>query len=134
MPGQTSRAGAAGRGALWHDRHVINIVTQQKRKYTMKKKNAKSTSRRSAKSKAMESKEAREMRKSIEEMEGELVELDRDIVEARKGDRGDMSAVALDNFLQMRRDMVEMIESNKDLYKTLLESEELARRLERKYA
>ena len=100
----------------------------------MKKKNAKSTLRLSAKSKAIESKEAREMRESIEEMEGELAELDRDIEEARKGDKGEMSAVALENFLQMRRDMVEMIESNKDLYKTLLESEELARRLERKYA
>jgi Zn-dependent M32 family carboxypeptidase len=97
-------------------------------------KNAKSTSRRSARPKAMESKEAREMRESIEEMEGELAELDRDIEEARKSDKGEMSAVALENFLQMRRDMVEMIESNKDLYKTLLESEELARRLERKYA
>lgn len=100
----------------------------------MKKKNEKSTSRRSAKPKAVESKEAREMRKSIEEMEGELAELDRDIAEARKDDKGEMNAVALENFLQMRRDMVEMIESNKELYKTLLESEELARRLERKYA
>ena len=100
----------------------------------MKKKNAKSTLRLSAKSKAIESKEAREMRESIEEMEGELAELDRDIAEARKDDKGEMNAVALENFLQMRRDMVEMIESNKDLHKTLLESEELARRLERKYA
>ena len=100
----------------------------------MKKKNAKCGSRRSDKPEAAESEEAREMRKSIEEMEGELAELDRDIAEARKDDKGKMSAVALENFLQMRRDMVEMIESNKNLYKTLLESEELARRLERKYA
>ena len=97
-------------------------------------KNAKSGSRRSDKPEAAESKETREMRKSIEEMEGELAELDRDIAEARKGDKGSISEVALENFLQMRRDMVEMIESNKDLYKTLLESEELARRFERKYA
>ena len=100
----------------------------------MKKKTGNSAVRRTAKPKVAESKEVREMRKSIEEMERELADLDRDIAEARKGDKGDMSAVALENFLQMRRDMVEMIESNKDLYKTLLESEELARRLERKYA
>ena len=100
----------------------------------MKKENASGTTKRKTAKRAAESMAAREMRKSIEEMEAELADLDRDIAEARKGDKGDMSAVALESFLQMRRDMVEMIESNKDLYKTLLESDELARRLERKYS
>lgn len=77
-----------------------------------------------------ESEEAREMRESIEEMERELAELDRDIAEARKGDKGEMSRVALENFLAMRKDIVEMIASNKELYKTVLESEALEARLE----
>ena len=70
-----------------------------------------------------ESDEAREMRESIEEMERELAELDRDIAEAKKGERGEMSRVALKNFQSMRKDIVEMITSTKDLYKTVLESE-----------
>ena len=77
-----------------------------------------------------ESNEAREMRELIEEMERELAELDRDIAEARKGDKGEMSRIALKNFLAMRKDIVEMIASNKELYKAVLESEALEARLE----
>ena len=96
----------------------------------MKKENANSVAKRTTTKRPAESEEAREMRKAIEEMESELAKLDQDIAEARKGDKGEMSAIALKNFLQMRQGVVEMIESNKDLYKTLLESEELERRLE----
>ena len=77
-----------------------------------------------------ESDEAREMRESIEEMERELAELDRDIAEAKKGEKGEMSRVALRNFQSMRKDIVEMIASTKDLYKTVLESEALETSLE----
>ena len=77
-----------------------------------------------------ESEEVRAMRKSIEEMEGELAELDRDIAEAKKGDKGEMSRIALENFQAMRKDIVEMIASTKDLYKVVLESEALEARLE----
>ena len=96
----------------------------------MKKTNKERNLGRAAKQKIVESDEAREMRESIEEMESELAELDRDIAEARKGDKGEMSRVSLENFLQMRRDMVEMIASNKELYKAILESDALERRLE----
>ena len=96
----------------------------------MKKKNAKSGSRRSDKPEAAESEEARETRKSIEEMERELAELDRDIAEAKKGDKGEMSRIALENFQAMRKDIIEMIASTKDLYKVVLESEALEARLE----
>ena len=96
----------------------------------MKKQNRRNTPRHAIAAKGAESEEARAMRESIEEMEHELSELDRDIAEARKGEKGEMSAVALENFLAMRRDVVEMIESNKDLYRTLLESEALEQKLE----
>ncbi len=79
---------------------------------------------------SLESDEARGIRESVEEMERELAELDRDIAEAKKGDKGEMSRVALANFRAMRRDIVEMIASNMELYKTVLESEALERRLE----
>ena len=77
-----------------------------------------------------ESDEAREMRESIEEMERELAELDRDIAEAKKGDKGEMSRIALKNFQAMRKGIVEMIASQKELYKAVLESEALERKLE----
>ena len=77
-----------------------------------------------------ESDEARGIRESIEEMERELAELDRDIAEAKKGDKGEMSRIALANFRAMRKDIVEMIASNKELYNTVIESEKLERRLE----
>lgn len=77
-----------------------------------------------------ESDEARELRESIEEMERELAELDCDIAEAKKGDKGEMSRIALKNFLAMRKDIVEMIASNRELYKAVLESEALEARLE----
>jgi len=77
-----------------------------------------------------ESDEARGMRESIEEMERELAELDRDIAEAKIGDKGEMSRIALENFRAMRKDIVEMIASSKELYKTVLESDELERQLE----
>lgn len=77
-----------------------------------------------------ESDKARGIRESVEEMERELAELDSDIAEAKKGDKGEMSRVALANFRAMRRDIVEMIASSKKLYKTVIESEELERRIE----
>ena len=77
-----------------------------------------------------ESDEAKGIRESIEEMERELAELDRDIAEAKKGEKGEMSRIALANFRAMRKDIVEMIASNKELYKTVREGEELERRPE----
>jgi len=77
-----------------------------------------------------ESDEARGMRESIEEMENELAELDRDIAEAEKGEKGELSRIALKNFLEMRRHTVDMIEDFKELYKVMLESEALQKRLE----
>jgi len=79
---------------------------------------------------SLESEEARGIRESVEEMERELAELDRDIAEAKKGDKGEMSRIALENFRAMRKDIVEMIASSKELYKTVLESDELERQLE----
>ena len=79
---------------------------------------------------SLESDEARGIRESVEEMKRELAELDRDIAEAKKGDKGEMSSVALANFRAMRRDIVEMIASSKKLYKTVIESEEFERQLE----
>ena len=74
-----------------------------------------------------ESDEARGIRESIEEMERELDELDRDIAEAKKGDKGEMSRVALANFQAMRKDIVEMITSSRELYKTVCKSDKLQR-------
>ena len=82
------------------------------------------------KTEAFESDEARGMLESIEEMETELAELDRDIAEAEKGEKGEISRIALKNFLEMRRHTVDMIEDFKELYRVLLESEALQRRLE----
>ena len=78
----------------------------------------------------LESDEARGIRESIKEMERELDELDRDIAEAKKGDKGEMSRVALANFRAMRKDIVEMIADNRKLYKVVRESDELERRIE----
>ena len=55
---------------------------------------------------------------------------DRDIAEAKKGDKGEMSRVALANFRAMRKDIVEMIASNRKLYQVVRESDELERRIE----
>ena len=77
---------------------------------------------------SLESDEARGIRDSIEEMERELAELDRDIAEAKKGDKGEMSRVALANFRAMRKDIVEMIASSRELYKTVRKSDKLQRR------
>lgn len=77
-----------------------------------------------------ESDETRGIRESVEEMARELAELDRDIAEAKKGDKGEMSHVALESFRAMRKDIVEMIASSKKLYKTVIESEEFERQLE----
>ena len=96
----------------------------------MNKQNIRNTDHREIKAAANESEEARAMRESIEEMEHELAELDRDIAEARKGEKGEMSKIALESFLQMRGNIVDMIASTKELYKTLLESEALERQLE----
>ncbi|MBQ6338989.1 MAG: hypothetical protein IJI36_07585 [Kiritimatiellae bacterium] len=79
---------------------------------------------------SLESDEARGIRESVEEMERELAELDRDIAEAKIGDKGEMSHVALESFCAMRKDIVEMIASSNELYKTVLESDELERQLE----
>ena len=77
-----------------------------------------------------ESADARGIRESVEEMERELAELDRDIAEAKKGDKGEMSCVALANFRAMRKDVVEMIADNRKLYQVVRESDELERRIE----
>ena len=77
----------------------------------------------------LDSNEARGIRESIEEMGRELDELDRDIAEAKKGEKGEVSRVALKNFQAMRNDIVEMIASSRKLYKAVLESEGLERRL-----
>ena len=77
-----------------------------------------------------ESDEARGIRESIEEMERELAELDRDIAEAKKGDKGEISRIALANFRAMRKDIVEMIADNRKLYQVVRESDELERRIE----
>ncbi|MBQ9431922.1 MAG: hypothetical protein IJU44_10265 [Kiritimatiellae bacterium] len=82
------------------------------------------------KTEMFESDEARGMRESIEEMENELAELDRDIAEAEKGKKGELSRIALKNFLEMRRHTVDMIEDFKELYIVMLESEALQKRLE----
>ena len=74
----------------------------------------------------LDSNEARGIRES---MERELDELDRDIAEAKKGEKGEVSRVALKNFQAMRNDIVEMIASSRKLYKAVLESEGLERRL-----
>ncbi len=79
---------------------------------------------------SLESDEAKGIRESIEELERELDELDRDIAEAKKGDKGEMSRVALANFRAMRKDIVVMIASNRELYKAVLESDELEHRIE----
>jgi len=79
---------------------------------------------------SLESDEARGIRASIEEMERELDELDRDIAEAKKGDKGEVSRVALANFRAMRKDIVEMIASSRKLYQVVRESDELERQLE----
>ena len=77
-----------------------------------------------------ESDEARGIRESVEEMERELAELDRDIAEAKKGEKGEMSRIALANFRAMRKDIVEMIADNRKLYQVVRESDELERRIE----
>ena len=92
----------------------------------MKNRNTKRTVQGGAR---LESDEAKGIRESIEEMERELDELDRDIAEAKKGEKGEMSRVALANFRAMRNDIVEMIADNRKLYKVVLESEELERRI-----
>ena len=79
---------------------------------------------------SLESDEARGIRESIEEMERELAELNRDIAEAKKGEKGEMRRVALANFRAMRKDIVEMIASSRKLYKVVRESDELERRIE----
>lgn len=78
---------------------------------------------------SLESDEAKGIRESIKEMERELDELDRDIAEAKKGEKGEMSRVALADFRAMRKDIVEMIADNRKLYQVVRESEELERRL-----
>ena len=74
-----------------------------------------------------ESDEARGIRESIEEMERELDELDRDIAEAKKSEKGEVSRVALKNFLAMRNDIVEMIANSRELYKAVCKSDKLQR-------
>lgn len=95
----------------------------------MKNRKAKGREQDAASRMAEESDEARGIRESIEEMERELAELDRDIAEAKKDEKGEMSRVALTNFRAMRKNIVEMIASSKELYKTVRESESLERRL-----
>ena len=92
----------------------------------MKNRNTKRTVQGGAR---LESDEAKGIRESIEEMERELDELDRDIAEAKKGEKGEMSCVALANFRAMRTDLVEMLADNRKLYQVVRESEEIERRL-----
>ena len=98
---------------------------RQKGNDAMKNRNTKRTVQGGS---SLESDEARGIRDSIEEMERELAELDRDIAEAKKGDKGEMSRVALANFRAMRKDIVEMIASSRELYKTVRKSDKLQRR------
>ncbi len=93
----------------------------------MKNRNTKRTVQGGAR---LESDEASGIRESVEEMERELAELDRDIAEAKKGDKGEMSRVALANFQAMRKDIVEMIASGRELYQVVRESDELERLIE----
>ena len=72
----------------------------------MKNRKTKRVEQRAVSRKTEESDEARGIRESIEEMERELAELDRDIAEAKKGDKGEMSRVALESFCAMRKDIV----------------------------
>ena len=105
----------------------IGVSLRQKGNDAMKNRKTKRTVQDGAR---LESDEARGIREAVEEMERELDELDRDIAEAKKGDKGEMSRVALANFRAMRKDIVEMIARNKELYKAVLESDELERRIE----
>lgn len=99
---------------------------RQKGNDAMKDRNTKETVQGGS---SLESDEARGIRDSIEEMERELDDLDRDIAEAKKGEKDEMSRIALANFRAMRNDIVEMIADNRKLYKVVLESEELERRI-----
>ena len=90
----------------------------------MKNRNTKRTVQGEAR---LESDEARGIRESIEEMGRELDELDRDIAEAKKSENGEVSRVALKNFQAMRKDIVEMIASSRELYKTVCKSDKLQR-------
>ena len=79
-----------------------------------------------------ESEEARELRKSIEDMEQELKGLDNDIEEAKKIPDPEVREVALRNFSQMRKSTSEMIASFRETYRVMLESEALqAKRAEK---
>lgn len=98
---------------------------RQKGNDAMKNRNTKRTVQGGS---SLESDEARGIRESIEDMGRELDGLDRDIAEAKKGE---MSRIALANFRAMRKDIVEMIASSRELYKTVREGEELELRLAR---
>lgn len=79
-----------------------------------------------------ESEEARELRKSIEDMEQELKGLDNDIEEAKKIPDPEVREVALRNFRQMRKSTSEMIASFRETYRVMLESDALqANRVEK---
>lgn len=79
-----------------------------------------------------ESEEARELRKSIEDMEQELKGLDNDIEEAKKITDLEVREVALRNFRQMRKSTSEMIASFRETYRVMLESDALqAKRVEK---
>ena len=79
-----------------------------------------------------ESEEARELRKSIEDMEKELKGLDNDIEEAKKIPDPEVREVVLRNFRQMRKSTSEMIASFRETYRVMLESDALqAKRVEK---
>ena len=101
---------------------------RQKGNDAMKNRNTKRTVQGGA---SLEPDEARGIRESVEEMERELAELDRDIAEAKKGEKDEKRRIALANFRAMRNDIVEMIASSRELYKTVREGEELELRLAR---
>lgn len=73
--------------------------------------------------KIKESKDAREMRESIEGMERELKDMDRDIAEAQGIPDPEMREIAVKNLKQMRESTCEMIASFRETYKVMLESE-----------
>lgn len=78
---------------------------------------------------AAESAELREMRESIEEMEHELAEMDKDIADARRCPDPEIRETALRNFTEMRRCTREMIASFRESYRLMQESEALEARI-----
>ena len=120
--------------ALWRGLGMgfanMGASLRQKGNDAMKNRKTKGNEQNAVSRTTEESDEARGIRESIKEMERELDELNRDIAEAKKGEKGEMSRIALANFRAMRKDIVEMIADNRKLYQVVRESDELERRIE----